>query len=171
MKILNATLIACALATIGTATAEARDLTVVSWGGNYQDAQRKIYFEPFAKQTGKPVLDESWDGGYGVLQAKVKAGIPNWDAVQVEAEELALGCADGIYEKVDWDKLGWQVQVLAGCRQRLRRRRDRLVNRNFLRWRQAQTSTRPLGPTFGTRRRFPASAACAKERNTRLNSP
>lgn len=112
MKILNAALMACALATIGTMTAEARDLTVVSWGGNYQDAQRKIYFEPFAKQSGKPVLDESWDGGYGVLQAKVKAGIPNWDAVQVEAEELALGCADGIYEKVDWDKLGGKSAFL-----------------------------------------------------------
>ena len=33
----------------------ARDLTVVSWGGNYQDAQKKIYFEPFAKETGKPL--------------------------------------------------------------------------------------------------------------------
>ena len=84
----------------------ARDLTIVSWGGNYQDAQKKIYFEPFAQQSGKPLLDESWDGGYGVLQAKVKAGTPNWDVVQVEAEELSLGCADGIYEKLDWDKLG-----------------------------------------------------------------
>ncbi|SFJ17467.1 putative spermidine/putrescine transport system substrate-binding protein [Phyllobacterium sp. CL33Tsu] len=112
MKILNAALIACALTSVGIAAAEARDLTVVSWGGNYQDAQRKIYFEPFAKQLGKPVLDESWDGGYGVLQAKVKAGVPNWDAVQVEAEELALGCADGIYEKIDWEKLGGKSKFL-----------------------------------------------------------
>jgi len=86
--------------------ASARDLTVVSWGGNYQDAQRTIYFKPFAEQTGKPLLDEAWDGGIGVLQAKVKAGNPNWDAVQVEVEELALGCADGLYEKIDWDKVG-----------------------------------------------------------------
>src|SRR3712207_9497725 len=59
-------------------SAEARDLTVVSWGGNYQDAQKKIYFEPFAKKAGKPVLDESWDGGIGVIAAKIKAGVPNW---------------------------------------------------------------------------------------------
>ncbi|MBM6582394.1 ABC transporter substrate-binding protein [Microvirga sp. BT689] len=87
-------------------SAQARDLTVVSWGGNYQDAQKKIYFEPFAKKTGKPVLDESWDGGIGVIAAKIKAGVPNWDVVQVESEELALGCADGYYEKLDWSKLG-----------------------------------------------------------------
>ncbi|MDU6376533.1 MAG: ABC transporter substrate-binding protein, partial [Bradyrhizobium sp.] len=28
------------------------------------------------------------------------------DAVQVEAEELELGCSDGIYEKIDWQKIG-----------------------------------------------------------------
>jgi putative spermidine/putrescine transport system substrate-binding protein len=92
--------------------AQARDLTVVSWGGNYQDAQRKIYFEPFSKKTGKPLLDESWDGGIGVISAKVKAGTPNWDVVQVESEELALGCADGFYEKIDWNKLGGKDKFL-----------------------------------------------------------
>jgi putative spermidine/putrescine transport system substrate-binding protein len=103
---MKAALIASTMLMAGVVTSEARDLTVVSWGGNFQDAQRKIFFEPFAAETKKPVLDESWDGGYGVLQAKVKAGVPNWDVVEVEAEELALGCADGIYEKLDWDKLG-----------------------------------------------------------------
>ena len=76
-----------ALALAGTA-AQARDLTIVSFGGNFQDAQRELFFKPFAEKLGKPVLDESWDGGYGVLQSKVKAGNPNWDVVQVEAEEL-----------------------------------------------------------------------------------
>ena len=94
------------------APALARDLTVVSWGGNYQDAQRNIYFKPFSEKLGKPVLDEAWDGGIGVIQSKVKAGAPNWDAVQVEAEELALGCADGLYEKIDWDKMGGKDKFL-----------------------------------------------------------
>ena len=112
MNIFKATIIASTVLMAGGFGAQARDLTVVSWGGNFQDAQRKIFFEPFAAQTGKPVLDESWDGGYGVLQAKVKAGVPNWDVVEVEAEELALGCADGIYEKIDWDKLGGKAAYL-----------------------------------------------------------
>ena len=42
----------------------------------------------------------------------MKAGAPNWDAVQVEAEELALGCADGLYEKIDWDKMGGKDKFL-----------------------------------------------------------
>ena len=106
MNLVKAALVATASVISLALPAQARDLTVVSWGGNYQDAQRKIYFQPFAAKLGATVLDESWDGGYGVLQAKVKAGVPNWDAVQVEAEELELGCSDGIYEKIDWQKMG-----------------------------------------------------------------
>ncbi len=101
--------LSCTLAAatgLGSVAASARDLTVVSWGGTYQDAQREIYFKPFSEKLGKPVLDEAWNGGYGVLQAKVKAGAPNWDVVQVEAEELELGCGDGLFETIDWGKLG-----------------------------------------------------------------
>lgn len=104
---------ATALALSVTA-AQARDLTVVSFGGTFQDAQRDLFFTPFAAASGQPVLEEAWDGGYGVLQSKVRAGQPNWDVVQVEAEELALGCADGIYERLDWDKLGGMDSYIPG---------------------------------------------------------
>ena len=68
--------------------AQARDLTVVSWGGAYQDAQKKVYFEPFKKAAGLAMNDESWDGGIGVLRAKMQGGANNWDVVQVESEEV-----------------------------------------------------------------------------------
>lgn len=86
-------------------TAYARDLTIVSWGGNMQDGQRAAYIAPFAKEKGIRVLEESWEGGIGVIQARVRAGNPNWDVVQVEAEELALGCFDGLYEQIDWSRI------------------------------------------------------------------
>lgn len=95
-----------------TSHVQARDLTVASWGGNYQDAQREIYFKPFQEKLGKPVLDQSWDGGLGILQAKLKAGEPNWDVVQVEVDELEQGCADGLYEKIDWSMLGGKDNYL-----------------------------------------------------------
>jgi putative spermidine/putrescine transport system substrate-binding protein len=41
-----------------------------------------------------------------VIRAKVQAAQPTWDVVQVEAEELVLGCEEGLYEKIDWAKLG-----------------------------------------------------------------
>ena len=40
----------------------ARDLTIVSWGGAYQEAQRKAYFSPFMKKTGKKILKWSRTG-------------------------------------------------------------------------------------------------------------
>jgi putative spermidine/putrescine transport system substrate-binding protein len=92
------------LAMAGAATA--RDLTVVSWGGAYQDAQKAAYFTPFVEQTKVPMHDESWDGGIGVLRAKVQGGAANWDVVQVESEELQLGCEEGLFEKIDWTKVG-----------------------------------------------------------------
>jgi len=99
---------ACALG-VGMAAASsglARELTVVSWGGAYQDAQKQVYFTPFREQTKIKMQDESWDGGIGVLRAKVQGGSANWDVVQVESEELQLGCEEGLYEHIDWSKVG-----------------------------------------------------------------
>ena len=68
-----------------TGAAQARDLTVVSWGGAYQDAQREVYFKPFTEKTKIRMVDDNWDGGVGNLRAKIQGGNNNWDVVQVEA--------------------------------------------------------------------------------------
>ena len=78
----------------------------MSWGGAYQDAQKKVYFEPF-KATGKEMIDEAWDGGIGVLRSKVEGGTDSgWDVVQVESEELTIGCDEGLFEPLDFEKIG-----------------------------------------------------------------
>jgi putative spermidine/putrescine transport system substrate-binding protein len=87
-------------------SASARDLTVVSWGGAYQDAQRKIYFEPFTAAEGTKLVEDSWNGGVGTLRAKVEGGNADWDVVQVEAEELYLGCDEGLFELMSFDVIG-----------------------------------------------------------------
>lgn len=102
------------VAFLGIANSQARDLTVVGWGGTTQDVMERVYFAPFQKESHEPLIRDSWGGGYGILQAKVQAGIPNWDIVAVEAEELLLGCQDGILEKLDWDKIGGKDQLSNG---------------------------------------------------------
>jgi putative spermidine/putrescine transport system substrate-binding protein len=97
---------------LGAGAAQARDLSVVSWGGAYQDAQKEVYFKPFMDKTKVKMVDESWDGGIGVLRAKMQGGANNWDVVQVESEELALGCEEGLFEKIDWAKLGGKDKFL-----------------------------------------------------------
>jgi putative spermidine/putrescine transport system substrate-binding protein len=89
----------------GAAYGQAHKVTVVSWGGAYQDAQKKVYFGPL-KAAGLDLIDESWDGGVGVLRAKVKGGQAGWDVVQVESEELEIGCEEGLYEVIDFGRIG-----------------------------------------------------------------
>src|SRR5262245_33436482 len=84
----------------------ARDLSVVSWGGAYQDAQKEVYFKPFMEKTKVKMVDESWDGGIGVLRAKMQGGANNWDVVQVESEELLVGCEEGLCEQIEWGHRG-----------------------------------------------------------------
>src|SRR5258706_3835853 len=97
-----------AAALVLSVAAPARDLTVVSWGGAYQDAQRDVYFKPFMETAKIKMAEENWDGGVGTLRAKIQGGNNNWDAVQVESEELLLGSEQGLYEKLDCAKLGCQ---------------------------------------------------------------
>ncbi|MCK0195783.1 ABC transporter substrate-binding protein [Ancylobacter sp. 6x-1] len=99
------------LATAGAAMA--RDLTVTGWGGTAQAAQDKAMFQPYVKETGNKLVQDSWNGGIGVLRTKAQ-GDSTWDVVQVEADELALGCEEGIYAKLDWSKLGNKDEYLPG---------------------------------------------------------
>ncbi len=92
--------------------ATARELTIVSWGGPYQEALAQIYFRPFTHETGIPIIEDSWSGGIGVLRAKVESGDNPWDLVQVESEELSIGCEEGLFEKIDWPKIGGRDHYL-----------------------------------------------------------
>ncbi|MGO7755795.1 ABC transporter substrate-binding protein, partial [Rhizobium ruizarguesonis] len=69
-KIVHLAALAAALAVPGMAAA--RDLTIVSWGGTFQDAQRDVFFTPFKTETNAPLSEDSWDGGVGVLRSKAQ---------------------------------------------------------------------------------------------------
>ncbi|ESR27028.1 ABC transporter substrate-binding protein [Lutibaculum baratangense] len=95
-----------------TCLAAAQQVTVTSWGGAYQDAQREVYFDPFEEETGIDLVEESWDGGIGVIRAQVEGGNATWDVVQVESEELQVGCDEGLYEELDFSKIGGEDQYI-----------------------------------------------------------
>src|SRR6185312_14334742 len=60
---------AAALAIACASAAAARDLTIVSRGGGYQEAQRSVYFKPFTAATGIPIQEQTWGGGLEALRA------------------------------------------------------------------------------------------------------
>ncbi len=104
-----------ALAAIGLATgtlapaklAFAGDqLTIVSWGGAYQMAIRKAYFEPFTKTTGIKITEDEYNGEIAKVRAMVESKNVSWDIVDTDAQLSIRGCALGLLERIDWKKLG-----------------------------------------------------------------
>jgi putative spermidine/putrescine transport system substrate-binding protein len=100
--LLSAAVVAAALL---AGAAEARDFTVVGWGGAAQDRQRDIYFKPFAEQEGISFKEDTYLGGWGQFQAMAETGQVPWDVVQVETAEMIRGCEEGVFLELDWSKL------------------------------------------------------------------
>src|ERR1043165_5382996 len=65
---------------------DARDLTVVGWGGASTAGQEIVFYKPFTAKTGIKLIVDTWSGGIGILRTKVKGGNANWDVVQAEVD-------------------------------------------------------------------------------------
>jgi putative spermidine/putrescine transport system substrate-binding protein len=90
------------LATVMTAQpAAAQQLTVVSFGGAYQEGQSKALFQPAAKALGITIKEETYTG-IADLRLKVKAGAVTWDIVASGSGSAARAGAEGILEKLDY---------------------------------------------------------------------
>ena len=81
--------------------AAAQQLTIVSFGGSYQDAQSKALFQPAAKALGITIKEETYSG-IADLRLKVKAGAVTWDIVASGSGSTACAGAEGILEKLDY---------------------------------------------------------------------
>src|SRR6185312_15174827 len=79
-------------------------LTIVTRGEPMQAAIGEAYVQGFTAATDIAVRQDNWDGGMDQLKGKAAEG--GWDLVQVSADELAAGCGDGSFEKLDWSAIG-----------------------------------------------------------------
>jgi putative spermidine/putrescine transport system substrate-binding protein len=103
--ILGAVLLA-GTALFAAAPAQAADeLTIVSWGGAYSESQRKAFYEPYMKE-GNKVTEEEYNGEIAKVRAMVEANNITWDVIDVDTQTVLAGCAEGIFEQIDWGKLG-----------------------------------------------------------------
>jgi putative spermidine/putrescine transport system substrate-binding protein len=82
-------------------TAGAQQVTAVSFGGSYQEAQSKALFQPAAKAMGITVKEETYTG-IADLRLKVRAGAVTWDIVASGSGSAARAGAEGILEKLDY---------------------------------------------------------------------
>ncbi|MCK1656433.1 ABC transporter substrate-binding protein [Bradyrhizobium sp. 151] len=83
----------------------ADQLTIVSWGGNYQDALAKYIFDPFSKATRIKVVQGVYAGEAAKVRAMVETNSVSWDVVDAGSNAWAM-CAQGLLETIDWNKLG-----------------------------------------------------------------
>lgn len=99
-------LIALSVITALSASAMAKDITVISFGGANKDAQAVAYYQTFEKATGNKITAGDYNGEMAKIKAMVDAKKVSWDVVEVESPELLRGCEEGLFEKIDWAKVG-----------------------------------------------------------------
>jgi len=93
-----------AVVSLGASAALAGDLTIVSWGGAYQDAQSKAIFEPVAKEMGIAIKQETY-GGISDVRLQVQAGAVTWDIIDTGSGGGARGYVEGLLEPLDYDMI------------------------------------------------------------------
>jgi putative spermidine/putrescine transport system substrate-binding protein len=103
---------AAAILALTVGPAVARDLTVVARGAAAQEATKQVFGVPFTNAAAIPVKEESWEGGIDALRAQAKSPDNPWDMVMVDSDELATGCSEGLFEKLDWSAVGGKDHYL-----------------------------------------------------------
>ena len=102
---------ATAILVLSCGVAGARDLTVVA-RLHTQEAIKQVFVRPFTAATAIPVQMEVWEGGIDALRTQAKAPDNTWDLVMVDSDELATGCSEGLFEKLDWSAIGGKDHYL-----------------------------------------------------------
>src|SRR5476649_2040414 len=93
----------------------ANDIAVISFGRADQAALTKAYYGSFREATGIDVNASSYDGQTTELEQMVKTGKTVWDVMQVESRALQLGCQEGLFEKLDFSKIGNKSDFIPGA--------------------------------------------------------
>ncbi len=137
-------------------------LTVINFGGANGKAQQKAFIEPFDKASGTKVQQVEYNGEQAKIKAMVETKNVSWDVVEVESPDVARGCDEGLFERIDWAKIGNKADFQPAAVHRMRRRHLRLVDRA---WPTTPTSSRPAPTTwadFWDVKKFPGKRGLRK---------
>lgn len=90
-------------------------VTVISFGGANKDAQEAAFYKPFKEATDTAVVHGSYNGDLDKLKRMVEMSHVSWDVVEVEAPELARGCEEGLFMKLDAKTVGNPADFVPGA--------------------------------------------------------
>jgi putative spermidine/putrescine transport system substrate-binding protein len=108
-------LVAVSLAAGLALPAWSQQVTVVNFGGANADAQKKAFYAPFEETAGVKVVAVEYNGEQAKVKAMVETKRVTWDVVEVESPDLARGCEEGLYETIDWSKVGSKSDFQQGA--------------------------------------------------------
>jgi putative spermidine/putrescine transport system substrate-binding protein len=77
------------------------NLTVVSWGDAYQQAQTVAFFHPFVDRTGIDLDGAIYGGGLGEIRNQVASGEVLWDVVDLDLADAFAACNEELLETLD----------------------------------------------------------------------
>ena len=83
------------------ASAAHADLTVMSWGGAYGEAQTNAFVKPFMEKTGVKTVMVDSDNPATPIKAMVESGNVTVDVASVEYADAIRLCDEGILEPID----------------------------------------------------------------------
>lgn len=95
-----AALAALAIMSSASAAFAQQTLTIASWGGAYQDAQRQAWFEVVKKELGIEIAEDT-TSGIADVRVQVASGSPTWDLVQQGNYSCEILDREGNVEPLD----------------------------------------------------------------------
>ncbi|WP_162733589.1 ABC transporter substrate-binding protein [Sinorhizobium sp. Sb3] len=81
--------------------ADSGNVVVASYGGSFQDAQTKAFFEPYAGATGARVTGTTGTG-YAKVKAMVTSGNITWDVISADAAAYESEVKDDLLQPIDY---------------------------------------------------------------------
>ena len=100
IRVASATLLLAVTLLAGGESAAQQSITISSWGGAFQKAQREAWFNVVEKELGITVKEDT-TSGIGDIRAQVASGRPTWDLSTQGTTTCGLLEKEGKLEKLD----------------------------------------------------------------------
>lgn len=88
-----------------TANAGAQQITFVSQGGAYQEAQTIAILDPVAERLGITINQDSAPDAWPQIRTQGATGRPIWDVVDTPPRDCTRGGAEGLIEELDFSRI------------------------------------------------------------------
>ncbi|MEO9337437.1 ABC transporter substrate-binding protein [Mesorhizobium sp. SB112] len=102
---LSTAILSASIVTLSAGLASAEQITFVSQGGAYQEAQTKAILDPVAELLGITINQDSSPDAWPVIKTQTETGKPVWDVIDTPAKDCIRGGEQGMIEPLDFSKL------------------------------------------------------------------